>query len=54
MSDIYNILISLTPNDAENTNNDKNNDSKISNIDWEIQKVCKLHCSKIYTIHISF
>ncbi|XP_026814164.1 leucine-rich repeat-containing protein 40-like [Rhopalosiphum maidis] len=39
MSDIYNILISLTPNDAENTNSDKNNDSKISNIDLEIQKL---------------
>jgi len=39
MSDIYKMLLSLTPNDEENTNSDKNNNSKISNIDWEIQKV---------------
>lgn len=41
MSDIYKMLLSLTPNDEENTNSDKNNNSKISNIDWEIQKVWK-------------
>lgn len=39
MSDIYKMLISLTSNNVENTNSDKKNDPKISNIDWEIQKV---------------
>ncbi|XP_025206694.1 leucine-rich repeat-containing protein 27-like [Melanaphis sacchari] len=39
MSDIYKMLISLTSSEAENTNSDKKNNSKISNIDWEIQKL---------------
>jgi len=39
MSDIYKMLISLTSNNVENPNSDKKNDPKISNIDWEIQKV---------------
>ncbi|KAF0753236.1 leucine-rich repeat-containing protein 27-like [Aphis craccivora] len=39
MSDIYKMLLSLTPNDEENTSSDKNKNSKISNIDWEIQKL---------------
>jgi len=39
MSDVYKMLISLTSNNTDNTNGDKNNDPKLSNIDWEIQKV---------------
>ncbi|XP_003246391.1 leucine-rich repeat-containing protein 40-like [Acyrthosiphon pisum] len=39
MSDIYKMLMSLTSNNVENTNSDKKNDLKISNIDWEIQKL---------------
>jgi len=42
MSNIYNMLISLTSNNSENTNNDKINVSKTSNIDFEIQKVKQL------------
>lgn len=47
MSDIYKMLISLTSNNVENTNSDKKNDPKISNIDWEIQKVWQLYYSII-------
>lgn len=47
MSDIYKMLISLTSTNVENTNSNKKNDTETSSIDWEIQKVWKLHCSII-------
>lgn len=44
MSDIYKMLMSLTPS-VENTNIDKINVVKTSNIEWEMQKVC--NCNMI-------
>lgn len=42
MSKIYNLLTNLTTNSIANTNNDKINVSKTSNIECEIQKVLML------------
>lgn len=42
-SDIYKMLINITPNHIENTYNNKTNELKTSNVDLEIQKVWKLH-----------
>lgn len=43
MSEIYKMLINLTPNNIESTKYDTVSISKKSNIDFEIQKVWKLH-----------